>query len=94
MKASFQTWVSLQIETECVFTLASVLTTLKHYCFEVENMDRIITMVKNWLDDPCHSYKPNVDIKEYLKEEDSLAEENYDLLEKADFFEQLQVDND
>ncbi len=57
-------------------------------------MDQIITMVKNWLDDPCHSYKPNVDIKEYLKEEDSLAEENYDLLEKADFFEQLQVDND
>jgi hypothetical protein len=57
-------------------------------------MDRIITMVKNWPDDPCHNYKPNVVLKEYLKEEDSLAKENYDLLEEADFFEQLQVDND
>jgi hypothetical protein len=60
----------------------------------VENMDWIITMVKNWLDDPCHNYKPNVDLKEYLKEEDSLLEENYDLLEELDFFGQLQVDND
>ncbi len=41
---------------------------------------------ENWLDDPCHNYKPNVDLKEYLKEEDSLLEENYDLLEELDFF--------
>jgi hypothetical protein len=32
--------------------------------------------------------------KNTSKKEDSLAEENYDLLEEADFFEQLQVDND
>ncbi len=51
-------------------------------------------MVKNWLDDPRHNCKPNENLKEYLKEEDSLVEENNDLLEKADFFEQLQVDND
>ncbi len=28
-------------------------------------------------------------LKEYLKKEDSLVEENYDLLGEADFFEQL-----
>jgi hypothetical protein len=43
-------------------------------------------MVKNWPDDPCHNYKPNVDLKENLKNEDCLIKENYDLLEEADFF--------
>jgi hypothetical protein len=57
-------------------------------------MDRIITVVKNWPNDPCHNCKPNANLKEYLKEEDSLAKENYDLREEVDFFEQLQVDND
>ncbi len=57
-------------------------------------MDQIIGVVKNWPNGPCHNCKPNVDLKEYCKEEDSLAMENYDSFEKANFFEQLQVDND
>jgi hypothetical protein len=57
-------------------------------------MDQIIRVVKNWPNGPCHNCKPNVDLKEYCKEEDSLAMENYDSFEKANFFEQLQVDND
>ncbi len=44
-------------------------------------------MVKNWLDGPCHNYKPNVDLKKYLEKEDSLVEENYDLIEEVDYFE-------
>jgi hypothetical protein len=32
--------------------------------------------------------------KNFSKEKYSLTKENYDLLEKVDFFEQLQVDND
>jgi hypothetical protein len=52
-------------------------------------MDKIITMVKNWPDDPSLNCKPNANLKEYLKKEDSLVEENYDLLGEANFFEQL-----
>jgi hypothetical protein len=51
-------------------------------------------VVKNWPNDPCHNCKSNANLKEYLKEEDFLAKENYDLREEVDFFEQLQVDND
>ncbi len=54
-------------------------------------MDQIVIVVKNWPKDPCHNYKPNANLKEYLKKEDSLAKENYDLLEEVDFFKQLQV---
>jgi hypothetical protein len=53
----------------------------------VENMDQIVIVVKNWPKDPCHNYKPNANLKEYLKKEDSLAKENYDLLEEVDFFQ-------
>ncbi len=61
-----------QIETKCVFSLANVLTTLKHCHLQVENMDQIIIVVKNWPSGPCHNCKPNVDLKEYCKEETSL----------------------
>jgi hypothetical protein len=54
-------------------------------------MDQIVTVVKNWPNDPHHNCKPNANLKEYWKKEDSLAKENYDLLEEVDFFEQLQV---
>ncbi len=57
-------------------------------------MDWIFIVVKSWLDDPFHNCKPNAKLKEYLKEKDSLVEENYDLFEEVDFFEQLQVEND
>jgi hypothetical protein len=51
-------------------------------------------VVKIWPNDPCYNCKPNVGLKEYLKEEDFMGEEKHDLLEKVDFFEQFQVDND
>jgi hypothetical protein len=79
--------LSSQIEIKHVFNLANVLTTLKCCSLQMENMDQIITVVKNWHDDPHHNYKLNTNLKEYLKEEDYLANENYDLLKSSSFFE-------
>ncbi len=56
----------------------------------MENKDWIITMMKNWLDDSCTNCKPNSDFKQYLKANESLVEENYNLIEKHNFFEELQ----
>jgi hypothetical protein len=42
-------------------------------------MDRIITIVKNWHDDPCANCKPNSDFKQYLKIEKLLVEDNHNL---------------
>jgi hypothetical protein len=72
--------LSSQIEIKHVFNLANVLITLKCCRLQMENMDRIITVVKNWHDDPHHNCKLNTNLKEYLKEENYLANENYDLL--------------
>jgi len=46
-----------------------VLTILKHSHLQVENMDPIIIVVKNWLDDPHANYKPHSNFKQYSKTE-------------------------
>ncbi len=74
-----------KIETEWVFSLARVLIVLKCNHLQVENMDPIITMVKNWLDDPHANCKPHSDLKQYLKIEKSLAIKNYNLIEKHSY---------
>jgi len=58
---------------------------------QVENLDRIITIVKNWLDDPQVNCMPHKTMKDYLK---SLVDDNYELIEKAKYFEDLNVDGD
>jgi len=42
-------------------------------------MDRIITIVKNWHDDPHANCKPNSNFKQYLKIEKVLVKDNYNL---------------
>jgi hypothetical protein len=49
-------------------------------------MDRIIIVVKNWLDDLYANCKPNSNFKQYLKAKESLAKENYNLIEEHNSF--------
>ncbi len=62
-----------------------MLTVLKCNCLQVENMDSIIIVVKDWLDDPHANCKPHSDFKQYLKTEKSLAKENYNLIEEHSY---------
>ncbi len=55
------------IETKRVFSLVGVWTTLWQFHLQMENLDRIITIVKNWLDDLCMNCIPNKNMKNYLK---------------------------
>jgi hypothetical protein len=54
-----------------------MLIVLNRNRLQVKNMDRIITLVKNWLDDPHANCKPHSDFKQYVKTKKSLAKENY-----------------
>jgi len=75
-----------QIEIEWVFNLARVLIALRCCRLQVENMDWIIIVVKNWLDDLHANCKPNSNFKQYLKAKESLAKENYNLIEEHNSF--------
>jgi hypothetical protein len=51
-------------------------------------------MVKNWLDNPCLNYSQHNDLTNFLKVESILAKDNYVLIEKSNYFEQLELDKD
>jgi hypothetical protein len=83
-----------QIETKRVFNLARILTTLQRCHLHVENLDRIITIGKNWHDDPQVNRMPNKTMKDCLKIEGSLVDDKNELIEKVEYFEDLNVDGD
>jgi hypothetical protein len=45
-----------QIEIEKMLSLANVLTTLKHYYLQVQNLDQIIIIINNWPNDLCMNH--------------------------------------
>lgn len=51
-------------------------------------------MVETWFDDPCLNYKLITNLNDYMKIEYDLVENIYDLIEKVEFFNHLQVNND
>ncbi len=82
------------IETKRVFSLVGMCTTLWQFRLQMENLDRIITIVKNWLDDPCVIYIPNKNMKDYLKAKGFLIDDNNELIEEEKYFEKLDVDDE
>ncbi len=75
-----------QIEIEDGFILFVVLTTLWYCHLQVENLEWIMMVVKNWLNDPwlinCTTI---VNLKDYMKIEYALGEKNSNLIEKIVF---------
>jgi hypothetical protein len=59
--------LSSQIQIEWTFSIVRLLIALRHCHLQMDNMDWIISIAKNWLDDPLANYKPNFDFKQYLK---------------------------
>jgi hypothetical protein len=78
---------------ERLFNLASGLTTLKHR-LQVDNLDRIITMVKNWPDGPHLNCSQHKDLTDFLKVESILANDNYDLIKESNSFEKWELERD
>jgi hypothetical protein len=77
-----------------MFSLIEVLTFLQCYRLQTENHDQNITMVTNFPIHPHFNCKKKVDFIGYVKGKASLADDNYDLIEKVEYFEELHLDDD
>ncbi len=75
-----------QIVIEIIFNLVRILIALQRCYLQVENLDRLITIVKIWLDDSHVNCMPNKTMKDYLKVEGFLADDNYELIEESKHF--------
>ncbi len=77
-----------------MFNLTSVLIALRHSCLQVQNLDQIITIINNWFNNSYLNCTPNMNLKNYLKVEIGLTKDNYEQIEKVEYFEKLQIDED
>jgi hypothetical protein len=53
--------VSSQIETECIFCVAGILTSLRRCWLQSENLNKLIFVSQNWPNDPrvgCNMHQP------------------------------------
>jgi len=83
-----------QIERENVFNLVGLITSLQCCCLQAENLNHNIIIVNNWPNDVCFNCKKKVDMKEYMKVKASLVDNNYDLIEKVEYFKELHIDDE
>jgi hypothetical protein len=50
--------------------------------------------VKYWTNDPSFNCKKKMNMKKYMKLDISLADDNYDLIEEAEYFKELHIDDE
>jgi hypothetical protein len=60
----------------------------------VENLERIITIIKNWLDHQHVNCMPNKNMNDYMKVKRCLVNDTYKLIEGEKYFEDLNIDGD
>jgi hypothetical protein len=83
-----------QIERKSVFNLVRVITFLWCCNLQIENLNHNIIIVKNCPNDLCLNCKKKVHMKEYMKMEASLVDNNYDLIEEVKYFKELHIDDE
>jgi hypothetical protein len=88
--------VGSQIEIERIFSMARVITSLKHCLLVIENLDKLVQIMKNWLDDPrfkCtngpKSFEKFLNSKNNVVAKNENWISNFNLLKKTNMLFQL-----
>jgi len=80
--------VGSQIKTKFFFNVAKVITGLKCCWLGIENLDKLVLIMKNWLDDPRFGCKSGFkSFEEFLNFEDGVVFENENLIVDFNLFE-------
>jgi hypothetical protein len=70
--------------------MASFITSLRHCWLGIENLDKLILIMKNWLDNPrfgCTNVKLK-SIEKYINTENGMVSENEELIFYFNLFEE------
>ncbi len=80
--------VGSQIEIERIFNMAKVITSLKHCWLAIENMDKLVIIMKKWLDDlrfRCTNGPKS--FEKFLNSKDIVVVKNENLIANFNLFE-------
>jgi hypothetical protein len=81
--------VGSQIKTQRIFNMARVITGLKRCWLGIENLDKLVLIMKNWPDDPRFGCKSGLkSFEEFLNFEDGVVFENEILIVDFNLFEE------
>ena len=86
-----------QIETERIFSIAGVLTSLRRCRLGLNNLDSLIMINKNWPEDSRHECEITSvvkDVKEYFAKEMEQVDDFEAEIEEADYFEEEPEDEE
>ncbi len=78
-----------QIETKFFFNMVGIIIGLKCCQLGIENLDKLILIIKNWLDDlrfGCTNAKPT-SIEKYIGIENGMVSKNEELISDFNLFE-------
>jgi hypothetical protein len=67
--------IGSQIEIEITFSLVGILTNLKRCHLQIDNLKKLTSVNKNWLNDPIIGCKFPSNLMEYLGKDVDLEEE-------------------
>jgi hypothetical protein len=80
-----------QIEIEQIFSVVGVITNLWRSYVEIENLDRLIFVIKTWLDDArvgCDGASKPMSMTNVLTSKSNIIEENNKVIEEQGLFEE------
>lgn len=78
--------VGSQIETERLFSIAGVLTTLQGCDLQTDNCDKMIFVAKNWPDDPRVHCNKHPLFEDFIVVEEQMVEEFEEEFEDAQVY--------
>jgi len=70
--------------------MVNIITSLKHYRLGIENLDKLVLIMKNWLDNPrfgCTNVEPK-SIEKYIDIENGMTLENEQFIFYFNLFEE------
>jgi hypothetical protein len=80
-----------QIEIKQIFSVVGVITNLRRSCLEIENLDRLIFVIKHWLEDTrvgCDGASKPMSMTNFLTSKSNIIEENNKVIEEQGLFEE------
>jgi hypothetical protein len=70
--------------------MVNIITSLKHYQLGIENLDKLVLIMKNWPNNPkfgCTNVEPK-SIEEYIDIENGMVLENEEFISDFNLFEE------
>jgi hypothetical protein len=80
-----------KVKTKKIFLLVGIFTKLRRFCLQLDNLDKLIFVNKNWLDDLKVGYNSLSNLRKLIESNDVLDEEYEEYEEYEGNFDKYEI---